>query len=228
VAVASAPFIVPDLELTPPPVSRRLSGERPVVQVQPNLIELDSSSMPAALDLDLVLPADEVRAERGPQPEPLTARHASSPQSANEQRRSNPPPRSLSGAMLAQGEPTLGSPTSGVMATRKPTPELDLAEPTRAARNSRPPPSADVSAQFDTGFVARIEPTIAEPRSLAQRLRPAIALLAAAIAVAIFDPIYAATTGEVLEIAGQRLSLVAGALLLLALGLAARAVLREE
>src|SRR6478609_3935541 len=34
---APAPFVVPDLELTPPPVSRRLSGERPVVQLQPNL-----------------------------------------------------------------------------------------------------------------------------------------------------------------------------------------------
>jgi len=47
------------------------------------------------------------------------------------------------------------------------------------------------------------------------------------ILVAIFDPIYAAATGEVLEILGQRPSVLAGALLLAALGLAAREVTRE-
>jgi len=55
-----------------------------------------------------------------------------------------------------------------------------------------------------------------------------IALLAAAVLIALFDPIYAAVTGEVLQIVGQRLSLFAGALLLLALGLGARAVLDLE
>jgi len=208
---ASAPFVVPDLELTPPPVSRRLSGERPVVQLQPNLIELDASSMPAALELDLVLPAEEARAQ-SPTSQRFTAAQPSASQPFTAQRRSNPPPRSLSGSMASPNEPLLSAPASGVMLTR----------------NSRPPASADVSAPFETGFVAKIEPHLPEERSLAQRLRPAIALLGAAILVASFDPIYAAATGEVLEIVGQRLSLFAGALFLLALGLAARAVLHSE
>jgi len=224
---ASMPFIVPDLELTPPPVSRRLSGERPVVQVQPNLIELDSSSMPAALELDLVLPAEQARAH-GPTSQRFTAAQPSTLQPLSEQRRSNPPARSPSGSMTASNEPLLGAPTSGVMLTRNSTPEPSPMAPARAARHSRPPASADVSAPFETGFVARIEPRLPEERSLAQRLRPAIALLAAAILIAVFDPIYAAATGEVLEIVGQRLSLFAGALLLLALGLAGRAVLLAE
>jgi hypothetical protein len=227
VALASAPFIVPDLELTPPPVSRRLSGERPVVQVQPNLIELDSSSMPAALELELVLPAEEARGQ-GPKSQRLVAAQPSTSQPSTEQRRSNPPPRSLSGSMAAtQNEPLLGAPTSGVMLTRHSTPPPSPQDSSRDARHSRPPASADVRAPFETGFVAKIEARLPEEPSLGQRLRPAIALLAAAILIAIFDPIYAAATGEVLEIVGQRLSLFAGALLLLALGLAARAVLLE-
>ena len=47
-----------------------------------------------------------------------------------------------------------------------------------------------------------------------QRLRPAFALLAAAVSIAILDPIYAAATGEVLVVLGLRLSLFAGALLI--------------
>ena len=55
----------------------------------------------------------------------------------------------------------------------------------------------------------------------------ALALFSAAILVAIFDPIYAATTGKLLEILGQRLSLLAGVLLLLALAVAVREVTRD-
>jgi serine/threonine-protein kinase len=224
---ASVPFNVPDLELTPPPVSRRLSGERPVAQVQPNLIELDSSSMPAALELELVVPTEEARAQ-GPSSQRFAALKPSTEQSSTAQRRSNPPARGLSGSMTAQSEPLLGAPTSGVMLTRNSMPAPSPAVAPRAARHSRPPASAEISAPFETGFVAKIEPQLLEERSLAQRLRPAIALLAAAVLVAIFDPIYAAATGEVLEILGQRLSLFAGALLLLALSLGARALLRSE
>lgn len=223
---ALAPFVVPDLELTPPPASRRLSGERPVAQAQPDLIELDDS-MPAALELDLVLPAEEARA-RGPNSERFAAIPPSAPQSSNEHRRSKPATRSLSGAMASHTDTSLGAPTSGVMWTGNSAPELGQSAPSRSIRNSSPPASAEVRAPFETGFVAKIEPRLLEERSLAQRLRPAIALLAAAILVAIFDPIYAAVTGEVLEIVGQRLSLFAGALLLLALGLAARAALGSE
>ncbi len=209
-AAASAPHFVPDLELAPPSVSRRPSGQRPVAQPAPaqaDLLELDSASVPAVLALDLDLPADEPRAQRSVSSQRLAA-----------VRPSNPPPAGLassgmSGSMTAAREPPPGSPTSGVIATRS---------------NSGPPPSADVSASFAAGFVAKIEPRLLEERSLAQRLRTAIALFGAAILVAIFDPIYAAVTGEVLEIAGQRLSRLAGALLVLAVGLAAREVTRER
>jgi len=65
-------------------------------------------------------------------------------------------------------------------------------------------------------------------RTLGQRLRPALALLGAAILIGVFAPIYATATGEVLEIGGQRVSLLSGALLVLALGLAVREVTRRQ
>jgi hypothetical protein len=52
-------------------------------------------------------------------------------------------------------------------------------------------------------------------------------LLGAAIVIALLDPIYAAATGEILELLGLRLSVFAGALLLLALGLGIRESMRE-
>ncbi|HYQ03548.1 MAG TPA: serine/threonine-protein kinase [Polyangiaceae bacterium] len=214
---AQIQHIVPDLELTPPPVSRRHSGEHPVAQPQPNLIDFDSASLPTALDLDLVAPAGEARGPRI-EAEPNAQQTL--------ERRSNPPPHT--GAMPAQGEPLLSSPTSGVMSTRNSAPPLSLGQPARTTRSSRPPISADVSAPFEAGFVAKIDPKSLEERSLMQRLRPSMALLGAAILVAVFDPIYAATTGEVVEILGQRLSLFAGALLLLALGLGVRELIREQ
>jgi hypothetical protein len=42
------------------------------------------------------------------------------------------------------------------------------------------------------------------------------------------DPIYAASTGEVLQVLGLRLTWFGGALLLLALGLGVREALRES
>ena len=48
-----------------------------------------------------------------------------------------------------------------------------------------------------------------------------------AVLVAIFDPLYSAATGEVLDLFGRRLSMLAGLLLLVAFGLAAREVGRE-
>ncbi|MEI9950458.1 MAG: serine/threonine-protein kinase [Pseudomonadota bacterium] len=229
-AALSAPHFVPDLELAPPCVSRRPSAERPAAQpaaAEASVLDLDDAALPAALDLDLDLPADEPRAQRGVSSPSLAAVRPSNP----------PPSRSgssaRSGSMAAVREPQLGSLASGVIFTRNSSPELQVVaeregEPSRSARNSRPPPSADVSAAFEAAFVAKIDPKLLEERSLAQRLRPAAALLGAAILVAIFDPIYAAATGEVLEIVGQRLSLLAGALLLLAVGLAAREVAREK
>ncbi|MEI9940036.1 MAG: serine/threonine-protein kinase [Pseudomonadota bacterium] len=202
-AAVSAPHFVPDLELAPPSVARRPSGERPVaqpVEEQSSVLDLESVSMPAALDLDLDLPVDEPRAQRSVSSQRLSAVRPSA------QRPSNPP----------------NSASESHSSSER------AVDPPRSARNSRPPPSADVSAPFEASFVAKIDPKLYEERTLAQRLRPAMALLAAAISIAIFDPIYAAATGKVLEIVGQRLSLLAGALLLLALGFAAREVLSER
>jgi hypothetical protein len=230
-AAVSMPHFVPDLELTPPSVFRRASGERPAVKPEPaptSVLDLDSATMPAALSLDLDLPAHEPRPQRSMSSQSLAAAKPIA------ERPSNAPPAratGLSGSMAAVLEPQPGQTTSGVSSTRTPKPELHLPvasafDPARSARNSRPP-SAEASAPFETGFVAKIDPKLFEERSLAQRLRPASALFAAAILVALLDPIYAAATGEVLEILGQRLSLLAGALLVLAIGLAVRELIRE-
>ena len=230
-AAVSAAHFVPDLELAPPSVSRRPSGERPVVAEptapqhtapQPQELELDSASMPQALDLHLDLPADEPRAQRSMSSQSLAAVRPSA------HKPSKPPPRSFSGSMPALREPLPpGAPTSGVLSTRSASAEFGSGDPARTMHHSRPPPSADVSASFEAGFVAKIEPKPREERGLPRRLRPAIALFSAAILVAIFDPIYAATTGKLLEILGQRLSLLAGVLLLLALAVAVREVTRD-
>jgi len=228
-AAASAPHFVPDLELAPPSVSRQPSGERPIAPPQPvasetNELDLDSTSMPAALALDLDLPADEPRAQRSVSSQSLAAVRPSA------QSPSHPPPRSLSGSLHSVREPQPDLPVSGVMSTRSSNPELQVSatELGRAANRSRPPPSADMSAPFEASFVAKIEPKLLEERTLMQRLRPAIALLCAAILVALFDPIYAAASGERLEILGLRLSGFAGALLALALVAAVRELVREQ
>jgi len=46
--------------------------------------------------------------------------------------------------------------------------------------------------------------------------------------VAIFDQVYAAVAGEVLELAGLRMSVFAGVLLLLAVAAAVRELAREQ
>jgi len=227
-AAVSAQHFVPDLELAPPSVSRRPSGERPVAppaSPPPSEIELDSATMPAALDLDLDLPADEPRPQRSVSSQTLAAVRPNAPP-----RQSNPPPRSLSGSMNAVREPPQALPVSGVMPTRSSTPDLQLnaAEPVRSVRNSRPPLSADTSAPFEATFVAKIEPKLLEEQSLAKRLRTASALLISAILVAILDQVYAAVAGEVLELAGLRMSVFAGVLLLLAVAAAVRELAREQ
>jgi len=227
--IASAAHVVPDLELTPPPVSRRASGEHPISTLAPNSIELDSA-LPAAMDLELQLdlPAEGPRAPHGPSSQRLPATRSSSMQELPRVQGDGLPQDHPLVPTSVRGEPLAGSPTSGVISTRNAERELNFAEPPHALGPSRPPPSADVSAPFEASFVAKIEPPLREERSLLRRLRPALALLTAAIAVAIFDPLYAATNGAVLEILGQRLSRFAAVLLLLALVLAGREALRDQ
>jgi eukaryotic-like serine/threonine-protein kinase len=207
---ATAPragHFVPDLELAPPSVPRRSSGEQAVVKSpspQPSVLDLDDAPGPSqALDLDL--PADE----------PIARRAASSARFAAvqipTQHTSTPPPaRSLSGSMAA---------------VRDSIPPVSAPIVQTAPRASKTPPSP-VPNQLDAISTAKLD-THAE-RPLVHRLRPALVLLGAAIVIAMLDPIYAAATGEVLEVLGLRLSLFGGALLLLALALGVREALRES
>ena len=96
-------------------------------------------------------------------------------------------------------------------------------------RGSVPPAAPSNRRPVATTFAAKIERKEAEgdEQPLLRRLRPALIVLGVAIAIAIFDPIYAALTKEQLEVIGVRLSLFGGALLLLALALAGREVFRD-
>ena len=238
-AATSGAHFVPDLELAPPSIQRHASGTRHAAQPaasQPTLLDFDDAPPTAALDLDLDLPEGETMARRSVS--------SGSMRAIQPARRSSPPPRAISGSLSAVREPMPSSLSGAVLSARRSTPELalDTSEPPRAKRasvpprastppprlGSVPPPSPDTSAGFDTGFVARVERSIPEERTLVQRLRVALALLGAAILVALSDPIYAALTGEVLEIVGLRLSVFAGALLLLSLGVATREMMRER
>jgi len=215
-AAVSAPHFVPDLDLTPAPVARRASGERPAVQAptarQPSVIDLEDSVHPAGLALDLDLPADEPRPQRTVSSQRLAAV------------RVDPPPPS---------NPPSNPPTSAAAAGRRSNPELKLtpSDPPRSGRAPLSPPRSpapDANAAIETGFVAKIDPKLQQERTLLERLTPALALLGAAVLVAVVDPIYAAASGEMLTVLGLRLSLLAGILLLLALGLAVREVTREH
>ena len=230
-SAVSSPHFVPDLELPPPSTSRRASGERPAAQSIPapaNVLELDTASMPAALALDLDLPPDEPRPQRSVSSQRPPALQANAPRQS-----SSPPSRSsaVSGSMAAVREPQAGPPAPLLVHARSSQPPLSscTSDAMRVApRYSRPPSSADVSAAFEASFVAKIEPPLLRERTLGQRLRPALAPLGAAILIGVFAPIYATATGEVLEIGGQRVSLLSGALLVLALGLAVREVTRRQ
>jgi len=222
-AEVSGAHYVPDLDLGPAPVSRRASGAHVIQQppiAQPSVLDLDDASQSSGLDLDLDLPAADTSAPRtsssqripAVRPSASTTSGVTSAVSA-----SNPAPR------VARSEPP--------RATRPSTPPQSaakLAPPRAPSIGSIPPPSSEAGSAFDTGFVAKVELELPEDRPLVQRLRPAFALLGGAILIAILDPIYAAVTGEVLEILGLRLSLLAGALLLLALGYGARELVRES
>ena len=242
-APVSGSHYVPDLDLGPVAAPRHASGAHLVAQqapASPAKAELDLDEVPHAndLSLDLDLPADE----------PVTRRAASSQRlpavRVSGQRASNPPPRALSGSMVAVREP--GAASSGALSARGSSPALDLVN-SEAKRASQPPevpvaavvprapssadlspPSSDAGTPFDTGFVAKVDPKLVEERSLLRRLRPALVLLACAILLACLDPLYAAMRGEVLEILGLRLSKLAGVSLLLALVLGVRELVRES
>jgi len=236
-SAVSAPHYVPDLELAPPSASRRQSGERPAVRnaaAQPNVIDLDDAAPAAALSLDLDLPADEPRARRTVSSQRLPAVQLGA------QRPSQPPSRAHSGSMVAVREPQAGLSAGGlVSSTRGSTHELEtsIGAPSRAAHGSMPPPGPPslasvppptlASAPHEPRFVAKMDQARFQERGLVQRLKAALVLLGAAMLVAIFDPLYAAATGEVLELFGRRLSFFAGVLLLVAFGLAVREVRRE-
>ena len=95
-----------------------------------------------------------------------------------------------------------------------------------SVRRSSPPPAAGAGASRGLGFGDKV--ALPEARPLILRLRPALVLVFAALGVAVFDPIYAAATGEILEVVGVRLSVLAGALLAVAVVALVRELVREQ
>ncbi|HEY4104624.1 MAG TPA: protein kinase [Polyangiaceae bacterium] len=242
---AQSPHFVPDLELAPP-VSRKPSGllaavsaPAPVVTPQPmpaqppnahtsgmhaavlDFDETPSQTERAAVALDLDLPADEPIARRAASTPGMRAVQMPAPES-------NPRPARVSEPPPAAREMTV--PASGVMPLRAETVELSASPPSarepsiREARTSVPP----LSPRSEPKPVTKVKLELPEEKPLLTRLRPAFVLFGLAIALTIFDPSYAAITGEKLEILGARPSLFGGVLLLIALALAGREVFRES
>jgi serine/threonine protein kinase len=221
---------VPDLEVAPPSVTRRHSGAQPAVLPPPaarapdahtsgqHAAILDLDDLPdASGSLDLDLPVDEPIARRTMSSQGMRAVQVPVA------RRSSPPPASLR---------DMTPPVSAAVPTRTASIEVSSAGPVSAPgeRRRSVPPAALPSpsgASLDTGFVAKIDIRVPEEQPVVRRLRPALILLAVSILIAVFDPIYAALTGEVLEVLGVRPSLFGGALLLLALALGGREVFRD-
>jgi eukaryotic-like serine/threonine-protein kinase len=227
---------VPDLELTPPSVQRRPSGARPAVQgpaaAPPPVARsnahtsgahaaiIDFDDVPRGASLDLDLPVDEPIARRTSSSPGIRAVQIASP------RDSTPPPRSVSHPPPAPRD----VPVSGVMPVRASASDLGTPSPPSggAQRRSVPPAAPQSANAVDTGFVSKIAFKVPEEQPLVRRLRPALALLGVSILIAIFDPIYAALTGEVLEVMGLRPTVFGAAILLLALALGGREVLRDQ
>lgn len=237
--VSQVAHFVPDLEIAPPP--RRMSGQLPAVtpparaptpEPRPIVTEPTAHTSGAhsalldfgeaehessGIDLHLDLPADE----------PILRRASSAGMRAVDA------PSALENASQA---PPVSEPRP---ARREAPPPVSGAAPARPIALDLPPPSPPVSQRgalpdlapasnpkpLETGFVAKIE--LPEERPLFVRMRPALALLILAVLLTIFDPVYAAITGEKLEILGARPSVFGGVLLLVALALAGREVFRE-
>jgi serine/threonine protein kinase len=209
---SAEPHFVPDLELAPPSVSRQSSGVEHVAVTPSTVLDLDDAPLGVLASLDLDLPSDE----------PISIRPVSSPRvravPATAAQQSPIPPRTESGSMPAVRESR--PPRSAAPAPSSSwSPELGLGTPASAPRPALPSP---VSSAFPLDLRQY------ETRPLMRRLRPAFALLGAAILVAFFDPLYAAANGRTLDVLGLRPSVFGGALLLLALGLGAREALRTS
>jgi serine/threonine protein kinase len=218
-AVSSAHY-VPDLDLGAAPPSRRASGAHSVQTPvsEPTVLDLEDTTH-SGLELALELSADEIapRPSSGSQRIPVTLIPSSSSDGALRSQSSHPAPS------MSRSDPPRPTP----MSTAPPGP-VSTAPPRSRSPEPAPPPSSEAGAPFISGFVSRVELELPEDRPLMQRMRPALALLGSAILVAVLDPIYAATTGEVLTIAGLRPSLLAGVLLLISMGLGGRELLRES
>jgi serine/threonine-protein kinase len=238
-AARSGAHVVPDLEFPAASLPRRPSSTQIAAQASSaqNVLDLDDgagSSKPMTLDLDL------------PASDPILRRSLSSQRLRAVQppaEHSGPAPqRSISGSISAVREATSGLASGTAAPARSSTPDLALStsDGPRTGRGSVPPPrstSREASpvpsalaptsgTAKDAGSISKVENS--PERTLAERLRLALLLVCAALLIAVLDPIYAAVTGEVLEILGLRLSLLAGILLLLALGAAVRELILEH
>jgi len=245
--VKQVAHFVPDLEIEPPVVSRRVSGQQPAVaaparavtpQPQPAIaapvplsptahtsgahsavLEFDDTEHASSgLDLHLDLPVDEPIARRASSPG-MRAVHVPGA------RDSAPPPPPVSERTPPAREVPV--PMSAAVPARPLA--LDVGPPPSgptSQRRSVPPPAPTSHPNpIETGFVAKIR--VPEEQPLLVRLRPALVLLGLAIVLSIFDPVYASITGEKLEILGARPTVFGGVLLLVALALGGREVFRE-
>jgi serine/threonine-protein kinase len=264
-AAAQPGHWVPDLELAPPPASRRAAEARPASSVSgaghravtqpdahtsgahPALLDFDDvSGTSASLDLDLDLPADEPisrRAVSSPGMRAVSApemRAASTPGMPAVQaptfRKSSPPPRRHSPPSAPLRDLKQSAPSAialeplDLVPAQPVTSELSppSAPRVRAERRSVPPAAPPKAGPLETGFAAKVERGPVEEKPLARRLGPALVLLGVALLVAIFDPLYAALTGEKLTILGLRPGVIGGLLLLVALALGGREVFRDS
>ncbi|MEP7052443.1 MAG: serine/threonine-protein kinase [Pseudomonadota bacterium] len=210
---------MPDLELAPPSVSRKPSSAHltAIVAAQPMALDLDDAAAGDAGMLHLDLPSDE----------PISIRPVSSSRMRAEASApalpSPPAPGRESGSIAAvrDSRPPIGARSAFSAISER---DLSLISASSVRRASTPPPAT--SGAHAPGNESPLDLSKYEQRPLFRRLRPAFALLAAAILVALLDPTYASATGEVLKVLGLRLSVFGGVLLLLALALGAREAFR--
>jgi serine/threonine-protein kinase len=238
-AARSGAHVVPDLEFPAASLPRRPSSTQIAAQASSaqNVLDLDDGAGSSkAMTLDLDLPASDPIARRN-----LSSQRLRAVQPPAE-RSGLAPQRSLSGSISAARESTEGLTSGAGLPARSSTPDLALStlDGPRSGRGSLPPPGSSsreaspVPSSLapssgianEAGSTSKVD--AAAERTLAQRLRLALLLVCAALLIAVLDPIYAAVTGEVLEILGLRLSLLAGILLLLALGAAVRELILEH
>ncbi|HEY4158429.1 MAG TPA: protein kinase [Polyangiaceae bacterium] len=208
---------VPELDFDAPPTSKRASTPPPAATSP--LLEFDEASSPSAsgaLDLDL---ADD---------DPIAHRTGKSGQFAATSVRNSPLPPAARVSAPPEARSTPPEPMRRVSSV----PPGKRVDSLPVLPNAAPPSVASSSSlapfsRAPSGRLPSVMPML-EERPFSKRVVPAAMVVAAAILIALLDPLYAAINGEVLLILGMRLGVLAGALLLLGVGLGVRELVRES